>query len=456
MKKLFTFILLSFFTTFCVKAQFKFLSENVNSKYQDFRPVSSADGHYLFFTVEGNPINKFKDGQDIWMSERDQNGEWGKAVRLPDYINCERYNGVFWSSPDGNRVIIRGAKDGTTNGIIRRGYSIVSRINGVWGTPQPIKIRDYEKLSQGKFTGVTLSTDEKVMIFYFDDERNGDWNDLWISYLNDTTNEYSRPIMLTELSNEDEDEISPYIAPDNETLYYSTDKKGGVGGFDIWMTRRLDSTWLHWSEPVNLGEQINTKKWDAYFSIGENDSVAYISSNYKYGTLWERGGSDIATKIIPESFRPKTKKIKIEPKIDTIIVIDTVIISKVIPCDPLDTLNDEQLYKELVKGKILFDFGSTTLRPDAYKKLDVVIKLMKNIPDMVIELGGHTDAVGNDKKNMKKSEDRTTSTKNYLISKGIESNRIITKGYSNTKPVGDNSTDAGRQLNRRVEIKIIK
>jgi outer membrane protein OmpA-like peptidoglycan-associated protein len=294
------------------------------------------------------------------------------------------------------------------------------------------------------------------MIFYFDDERNGDWNDLWISYLNDTTNEYSRPIKLTELSNEDDDEISPYIAPDNETLYYSTDKKGGLGNFDIWMTRRLDSTWLHWSEPVNIGEPINTKRWDAYFSIGEDDSTAYISTNFKYNLRGEKGGSDIVKTIIPELFRPKKRETKIELKIDTVVIIDTIIITKIIPCDPLDTLSNEQLYKELVKGKILFDFGSTTLRADAYKKLDVITKIMKNNPTMIIELGGHTDAIGNDKKNMKKSEDRASSAKNYLMSKGIESNRVIVKGYSNTKPVGDNNTDEGRQLNRRVEIKIIQ
>lgn len=455
MKHLIYLLLLSVFTTVGVNAQLHFLSENVNSKYQDFRPVASADGHTLFFTVEGNPINKYKDGQDIWMSERDQNGEWSKAIRLPDYINSKRYNGVFWSSPDGNRVIIRGAKDGTRNGIIVRGYSIVDRINGVWGTPQPIKIRDYARLSKGKFTGVTLSPDEKVMIFYFDDEKNSDWNDLWISYLNDTTNEYSTPIMLTELSNEDEDEISPYIAPDNETLYYSTDKKGGIGDYDIWMTRRLDSTWLRWSTPVNIGKPINTKKWDAYFSIGENDSIAYISTNYKYGMMWERGGSDIATKIIPESFRPKIKKIKVEPKVDTIIKIDSIFITKSIPCDPLDTMSSENLVKEYNKGRILFDFGSSVLRPESYRQLDIIVRLLRNNPETKIEIGGHTDAIGKDKRNDLQSEERAISVKLYLLGRGVKPESIKTIGYGNKNPIAPNNNDGNRQLNRRVEIKLL-
>lgn len=454
MKQLFYLLLLSVFMTVSTNAQIKFLSQNVNSKYQDFRPVASSDGRYLFFTVEGNPINKYKDGQDIWVSEINENGEWGKAYRLPDYINCERYNGVFWSSPDGNRIIIRGAKDGSTNGIIRRGYSMVSRINGVWGTPQPIKIKDYEIMSQGKFTGVTLSNDEKVMIFYFSEERNGTWNDLWVSYYNEESREYSKPIKIKELSTEDYDEISPYIAPDNETLYYSTEMKGGVGNFDIWMSRRLDSTWLHWSEPVNIGKPINTKKWDAYFSIGENDSTAYISSNFKYGLPWERGGSDIAKVIIPESFRPK-KKIIIEPKVDTIFKIDSVFITKIIPCDPLDTMSNENLIKEYNKGRILFDFGSSVLRPEAYHQLDIIVRLLRNNPETNIEIGGHTDAIGIDKRNDLQSEERAMSVKLYLIGRGVKPENMKTVGYGNKKPIAPNNSDGNRQLNRRVEIKIL-
>ena len=118
-------------------------------------------------------------------------------------------------------------------------------------------------------------------------------------------------------------------------------------------------------------------------------------------------------------------------------------------------MNSDQLKKEFNKGKILFDFGSSTLRPDAYRELDVIAKMMKNNPNMKIELGGHTDAIGIDKRNQKQSEERAKSAKSYLMAKGIEGNRIETKGYSNTKSISDNKTDAGRQLNRRVDITVI-
>jgi outer membrane protein OmpA-like peptidoglycan-associated protein len=80
---------------------------------------------------------------------------------------------------------------------------------------------------------------------------------------------------------------------------------------------------------------------------------------------------------------------------------------------------------------------------------------MKNKPNMKIEVGGHTDAIGTAKRNFKQSEDRAKSAKDYLVARGIEESRITVKGYSNTKPITDNKNDAGRQLNRRVDILVI-
>jgi OOP family OmpA-OmpF porin len=118
-------------------------------------------------------------------------------------------------------------------------------------------------------------------------------------------------------------------------------------------------------------------------------------------------------------------------------------------------MSNEQLQKELVKYKILFDFGSSVLRPDAYKKLDIIAKMMRNNPDMKVELGGHTDALGNGIRNQKQSEERAQSAKSYLLSKGVNYNKVNAVGYGNKQPITDNKTDADRQINRRVDIKVI-
>jgi hypothetical protein len=456
MKQVFKILLLGIALSNTAFSQIKNLGPNVNSTNHEVRPVVSMDGSVIYFTVEESYGRDSKKGQDIWMSERDENGNWKKSERLPDYINSQRFNGVYWCSPDGNTLLVRGRynqKDGSTY----RGFSKIKRTDGQWGVPSPVIVKDYEKVSRGIYTGATLSPDQNVMIMYFSEERNNDLNDLWISKFDTATLEYSSPVKLG-ISEDDYDEISPYISPDGEYLFYSSDRPGGLGDFDIWVCKRLDDTWKNWSEPINLGAPFNTKRWDAYFSTGDNGLIGYVSNNTKYNLPGEMGGADIYCDTMPLFLRPK---INVEMdkkelvKSDTIVLHDTVIITKIIPCDPLDTLSKEQLYKELAKGKILFDFGSSVLRSDAYKKLDVVSKLMKNNTSMTVELGGHTDAIGNDKRNVLQSEERALSARLYLIARGIDPRRISAKGYGNSKPIADNKTDAGRQLNRRVDITVI-
>jgi outer membrane protein OmpA-like peptidoglycan-associated protein len=457
MKKLINFIILSVILVGSANAQLKSLGPNVNSLNHEIRPLVSTDGQTLYFTVQGNVLSKYKDQQDIWMCKRDSMGEWAKAVRLPDYINSQRYNGVFWTSADGNTLIIRGRRN--DKGEVSRGFSKVTKLeNGDWSIPEPIKIHEYDRLSRGTYTGATFSPDMKVMIMYFTTEINGDMNDLWISRLNDSTGEYSTPIKLS-LSEDDYDEISPYIAPDGMTMYYASDREGGFGSHDIWMTRRVDDTWQNWTIPVNMGEPINSKEWEAYLSIDVFDKAAYVTKNTKYTGRGKMGGADLAYVILPDSLLP----LPIKPKVDTvyihdtitIYVSDTITLTKTIPCDVLDTMSTEQLQKELVRYKILFDFGSSVLREDAYKKLDIVAKMMRNNPDMKIELGGHTDALGNSTRNQIQSQERAESAKSYLLSKGVPRNRIEAKGYGNKKPITNNKTDADRQINRRVDIKVL-
>jgi len=452
MKKLSILLILTLLLNGVTQSQTKNLGVNVNSIYQEIRPVLSTDGSTIYFTVEGNPISKYKDGQDIWTSTRDENGQWKPAERLPDYINSQKYNGVYWCSADGNTLLIRG-KYSSTDKTSHRGYSIIRKIDKGWSYPTPVIVNNYESMSQGIYNGGSLSPDEQVLIMYFTNERNGNINDLWISKFDTTKGEYSTPIILS-VSENDYDEISPYIAPDGKTLFYSSDRPGGLGSYDIWMTKRLDDTWTNWSIPVNIGTPFNTKSWDAYFSIGDNGLMGYVATNNKHSLPSKIGGADIESDTLPEFLRPELPKTDIV-KVDTTIIRDTFIVNKIIPCDPLDTMNSEQLKKELNKGKILFDFGSSVLRPDAYRKLDVIAKMMKTNPNMKIELGGHTDAIGVDKRNQIQSEERAKSAKSYLIAKGIESFRIETKGYSNTKSISNNKTDAGRQLNRRVDIIVI-
>lgn len=105
---------------------------------------------------------------------------------------------------------------------------------------------------------------------------------------------------------------------------------------------------------------------------------------------------------------------------------------------------------------VFFDTGKATLKPESSKELNELAEYMQLKKSMVVEIAGHTDNVGNKDANQKLSEGRANSVRNYLIKKGIVAERIVAKGYGDTQPVADNSTDAGKQKNRRTEVRTIK
>lgn len=112
--------------------------------------------------------------------------------------------------------------------------------------------------------------------------------------------------------------------------------------------------------------------------------------------------------------------------------------------------------KTFVLENVLFDTGKATLKPSSNKTLDELVELLKLKTTLVIEIGGHTDNVGKKEFNLQLSKSRANAVRNYIIKKGISANRVIAKGYGDTKPVAANNSEEGRQQNRRTEVNIIK
>jgi outer membrane protein OmpA-like peptidoglycan-associated protein len=278
------------------------LGNLVNSAYHEVRPTISADGKILYFVVEGNPANSRyktdKKAQDIWYAELDTDGKWKQAVHAGGAFNDQKENAVFWVAPDGNRLLIRGAYE---NGkYVGRGVSMVEKTASGWSQPQKLKIKDYDNMSRDIYSGAFLSNDGKTLLLYFSEEKNSFVNDIYVSRLTEN-DDWTRPESLGEAINSDDyDELSPSLAADNTTLYFSSDRPGGFGEHDIWMSKRLDDSWKKWSEPVNMGDTINTAKWDAYFALDANGEYAYLST-----TQNSLGGTDLAKIKLNEAQRPK-------------------------------------------------------------------------------------------------------------------------------------------------------
>ncbi len=577
--------LLLLFVTFQVTAQklLENLGSNLNTSYSEIRPTISADGKTLFFVVEGNPKNTMyatdKHAQDVWFSELGNDGNWSKAKQCASPINQKNDNAVFWSSPDGSKLLIRGVyKNGKFE---KRGFSFIHKIINTenivsWSSPEELKIKGYSSMSVDKYAGGSMSTDGKTLLLYFSEEKNSFLNDIYVSRLQND-GEWSAPKKIEgDINQDDYDEISPYLASDGVTLYFASDRPGGFGEYDVWMSKRLDDTWMNWTAPVNMGDSVNTAKWDAYFTIDAKGEYGYLASTSSslgasdlfkvklnnankpssvvmlYGKVYSAENneeiipglhlevntikdgkenqfindptrSDSSTSEYNSSYKivfpygnvysikasgegyqshvdtldfsvvapykelhqdifiQKLKKQLANNGVDTskslsistasasvdtssrsnISVEKDFVSSKISTSKNIDSINNRKR-QDLSKGdiivinNILFDFAKSSLKKSSYKELRKVVQLLKNNPNVTIELSAHTDNIGSDKYNLKLSKARAKSSSNYLISKGISYKRIQSKGYGERKPIASNKTSVGRKLNRRVEIKVIK
>ena len=484
---------------------------HVNSELAELRPTISADGNHLFFICENHPLNtkynSVKNSQDIWYSHRDSFGRWSDAKHMGYPLNTYHYNAVFWISPDNNRILIRNAfVDGDYYG---NGVSLCRRLtNGKWSPPQMLKIRNYYKYDQGRQNGASMAQDGQTLLLYMSEDRGGENNDIYVCFQQaDST--WSEPKSLGKKINLKEyNEMTPYLAADGETLYFSSNRPGGLGDNDIWMSKRLDKTWQKWSDPVNLGAPINTTDWDAFFTMDAGGEYAYMSSSQG-----GYGESDIVRVKLLEKEKPLPVVLvsgtvfnaKTKQPLSASLVYETLpegtvagngvsapgdgAFKMVLPYDKnysiratadkffaqSENLNLDSLvkagYKEIHKdlylvpieigavvrlNNVFFDFDKWNLRPESYVELDRVVKLLAENPSIEIEMSAHTDSRGADDYNFRLSDNRARSVMEYILSKGINASRITSKGYGETKPVATNDTDDGRQLNRRVEFTIVK
>jgi len=560
------------------------LGRKVNTGYHEAAPVVSADGKTLYFFVSNHPDNKYgKDNsQDIWYSTRDENGEWTEAQHMGDPLNENQANQVFTVLPDGT-LFIRGGRSKNEDG-----FSFTRKQGDSWSNLEEIDVDNFKKMNNGKFYGASLSSDRKHMILYFSEKENGSFSDLYMSQRMDD-GKYSTPMKLPDNINTGRDEFAPFLAPDDKTLYFSSNRKDmGEGSSDLYMTKRLDDTWLKWSDPVNLGRPLNTRAFDAYMSVDAEGNVyttqsgrtidggnldifflkekdikislkGIVMDDKTRKGIWadmliKRNGEPVdtlkasvddgtyETTLIGEGeyeinvslvgYRPATGNFTLKDVFkDTVVIRDfflkpikrNPILSGVVydekTNEPMDAAvaverkggdfsqnlktkkgyyetevekkgwyiltatkegylnttdsivyNDDQttvlsrdLYLKPIEvgttvrlNNIFFDFDKTTLKSESFVELDKVVEFLNNNPSVEIEIAGHTDSKGSDDYNLNLSQGRAQAVVDYLIGQGIDSFRLIAKGYGETVPVATNETDEGRAINRRVEFTVLK
>ncbi|ADQ16215.1 OmpA/MotB domain protein [Leadbetterella byssophila DSM 17132] len=264
------------------------LGPSVNTKYSEVAPLVSPDGKYLYFSRWDHPKNFKPAGSnestlDVWVSTLAANGTWEPAKNMSTSIHHSAKNGAATIAMDGKSIYALNVEVG--RGKFDAGLTKVSLKNNKWVNKRPIKIANFEALSYynsqdrqlKKETEFSMSSDEKFLVMGLVRKDSYGDKDLYVSFKTGEDS-YSKPVNLGPVINTAGNEGSPFLAADNKTLYFNSNGHPGYGDMDIFMSTRLDDTWTNWTEPVNLGPQINSPEFDGYISIPASGEYAYFSS----------------------------------------------------------------------------------------------------------------------------------------------------------------------------------
>jgi len=485
-----------------VKIVTKKLGLNINSKFDEYAPIVTADGLQLFFTSRrpftDKEIKKEKSSKEkIYISTRKSDkDEWNPAVPLPPSINDPLKNiSDIAITNDGQKLLIYFDDEG--NGEIYE-----SELKGTeWTSPKslgfPINTEYHE-------SSASYAPDGKTLYFVSDRKGGIGGRDIWMS-TRTPDGKWTTPINLGEPINTPDDEEGVFIHPDGKTMFFSSKGHKGKGGYDVFVSVNGEG---HWSDPINLGEPVNGPGDDVFLVLTANGKKGYFSSE----------GSSKDKDIYELEFIPNFQLKNKGPKLALVkgIVIDAEtknpIGAKINVIDneknnPIGeyksneatgnflislpsgknyglnvnaegymfhsenfNLPDSAQFKEyfikielkklkegtkVILKNIFFDYDKATLRPESYPELDRVVELLNQNPNLKVEISGHTDSKGSDEYNLKLSQLRAKSVVDYIISKGIPANKLIAKGYGETQPIDTNDTEEGRQNNRRVEFKVL-
>jgi outer membrane protein OmpA-like peptidoglycan-associated protein len=467
------------------------LGKGVNTADQEYLPNVTADDSTLIFTRKG------RTGEDFYISYLTEQG-WSMATGLSNKINTPGNEGAQCISPDGQYLFFAGCnrKDGMGKCDI-----YYSRLVGKeWSAPQnlgpPVNTPAWESQP-------ALSADGKTLYFVSDRKGGLGSYDIWQStYAGD--GKWSAPVNLGPTINTPYEEMSPFIHSDNQTLYFSSDGWPGFGNRDIFYSRKGKDG--RWQEPENIGYPINTYKEESSLFLNTDGKKGYFASNNLEGM----GGMDIYTFEIPEKARPRfvtyvkgivkdkfsTQPLQANFEIIDVATGDTLVSSNsnlatgqflaTLPAGKTYGLNvnkegylfysdnfslSYKQYKEpfqldvplqriqvgskIALRNIFFETGSFKLKNESKYELTKLVQFMKSNPTVILEVGGHTDNVGDDKTNMTLSNNRAKTVYDYLVKLGIAPERLKYKGYGETSPVESNTTENGRANNRRTEVKIL-
>ncbi len=269
-------------------------SEAVNSPYPEFNPKLSPDGNTLFFVRANHPENTYgtHDTQDIWYSTLQEDESWSEAQRMPDHLNRNRYNAVLGVYNQGNSLLLLGRYNKKGNIWKKRGFSVAHKTATGWSMPQPLKVNKLARKSKGLYTTATISDDGQYLVLSFSKRYNSKKTNIYVSRLKKNGKGYKKPRPIRSLKtigNED----APFLSADGQHLYFTSSL---TQNHEVYRADRLDNSGRLWDTPKAMGDSVNSRAWDSYFSTNLNESFGYFASNRN------QSGSDLyRIKLVEEN-----------------------------------------------------------------------------------------------------------------------------------------------------------
>jgi tetratricopeptide (TPR) repeat protein len=451
----------------------------------------SIDHQYLYFTLK-SPHEKSQDSCQLFDENIYQARLQGdsltdfKMIEFPeDYVGKA---GAASVSADGRYLFF-------TVGYHKKGLGncdlyvmdFTSEKKKVFNLGNMINTKDWD--SQACF-----SSDGKTL--FFASRRSGGFggSDIWISELNEN-GYWKQPRNAGPMINTDKNEMAPFIHADTQTLYFSSEGHIGMGGYDLFISRKDKNN--IWSKAENLGFPINTEFDEINIVIAPNGEDAYISvkkDNFDMYTFKLTNHKANAISFITGRIYDNETKKPIEAKIELFDLNQNTLFAQaisfkdglfkipfpkgkhyafhvnkesylfysknyfenIIHSDTLEIgLFPIQLYANVKLNNVFFEKDKYTLKAESRMELLRLVQFMIENPELKIEIAGHTDDTGSSDYNLKLSEERAKSVYNFLIKYSIDIHRLSYKGYGETKPIVENTNAKNRAMNRRTEFRII-
>lgn len=495
-------------------AQFQY-----NSPYSDFAPSFYKDG--LIFSSDRDTGNfaryrhtwNAKDFLDLYKLNADSIST-NLVTKLSDNVNTRLHESTSVTTKDGNILyftrnnFVEGKYKKDEKGVIRLKIFKAELVDGIWTNIEELPFNS----DAYSVANPALSPDEKTLYFASDMPGSLGESDLFKTTINEDGT-YGTPVNLGTAINTEARETFPFITGE-EVLYFSSDGHPGLGGLDIFATKIAKNRLT--GSVVNVGEPVNSQKDDFTFIFNEETKEGYFASNRSEG----QGADDIYSfletiPLILDCNQQVTGTVRDKISNDVLVGATIKVINEnneeiltaitdsegkysiTVDCnqgnfvrasmegyvpseeylgksdgkprimdfylerDKITAGFGDDLAKLLQLSTIYFDFDKYNIRKDSEVEVEKVIAAMEKYPSLRIKVNSHTDSRGKDSYNLWLSQKRAESTVNYMISKGISSDRLEGEGFGETKLVnqcenGVRCSNADHELNRRSEFIILE